>query len=335
MRYLPFVLCFVSTLVMTLETRASSTVATEECYQNAADQIAVWTSEGLPEDEIERRGALALESCAGPDINSALAMMMGAAQMDARLAALGVLDGSLLPRNYVDLVRDRSRKVRDAQANGDAEIWAEADLDGDLVADQDDECPDTPPLHLTDEAGCEIEFPEPDEGERDPAPPEWVIAILGQMGIMHNAACDDAPLPAIPVPLQIGWDTPTDLSNIRLQLSQVQNQPAGCPVFYEVRSRHVGMRDGGQNQPFGVIIDDQQPLRYTQMLFRESEDTEPSVDSAVFLVNPTTTNTEGRLMFKEGWAVFAHTTWQVRAVNGNGRASAWSQRAVSEPRFFQ
>jgi hypothetical protein len=108
-----------------------------------------------------------------PEDSSAVLQVGKRPQADTTTAAISFLDGSIGLADYYCLSVDRSDKRVAIFDNPSlaASILA-GDIDADLVPDTTDQCPDTPPLTPTNDAGCtetcEIEFtPEEEQAVRE------------------------------------------------------------------------------------------------------------------------------------------------------------------------
>ena len=81
--------------------------------------------------------------------------VIAAVTRDRALLGKQLLAGQLAPDDYLARVRDRNRKLHNAQTDPS---WLngliKGERDGDLVPDNIDNCPDTSALAATDDPGC-------------------------------------------------------------------------------------------------------------------------------------------------------------------------------------
>ena len=294
-----------------------------ECIKRAEELLARWKQENKPQDQIEKLYQGELARCGGAQ--SGVAEIVGAANFDyTRLGRL-FLTEHLPPAEYLARVKDRSRKLRNAIAEGWFTSYIKGDRDNDLVPDERDQCPDTPDLVPTDDFGCP-------QNEPLPAAPsvEEVRRAKEGLKIVISPACKDAPLPSLSQPLQIGVDS-NDQDSFLISVTRVTNQPTGCMVFYEI-SMHLKRRSffGGASETDARVV------------FRASENIDTSPTAAqrqVFRIKKSTFPLWGDLIRT---AVepndIAEKHIKVRAVSGNGLSSGWSAPRIfsmrSNNRFF-
>jgi hypothetical protein len=225
-----------------------------------------------------------------------------------------------LPTNaYLARVRDRKRKLRLARAD---RAWVteylRGDADGDLVPDARDRCPGTPDLDPTTDDGCP-------SGERLPQAPDIrdVKATMDRLGMVFSDDCDDAPLPETPVPIRLGYST--DLRRtVAIAVTPVRNQPAGCPIFYEVQVR---MWAGGTGAGLP-------PVSYAEMLFQDDEDTAAPGDDGRLIFRVDDDDPGGRGILYDRGHHYSYRTWRVRAANGFGQVSSWSAPRTDDAPSF-
>jgi len=172
---------------------------------------------------------IAATACLAPDASSCEVTLIGTANFDRRAAAKKMVAGLFTPAQYLAIARDRSRKLLLAEKDP---TWAAAfcrgDADGDLVPDDRDNCPGTPPLTATDDHGCTDpnlpRAPDPDKMKR----------IFDRVGLMISATCDGAPEPLAPVVSDVCLDRP----NLRylITVSKDPRQPPRCQVWYQMNT---------------------------------------------------------------------------------------------------
>jgi hypothetical protein len=136
-----------------------------------------------------------------------------------------------------------------------------------------------------------------------------VHKVIDALGLMKSRECDGAPIPTVPAALRMTHEAAAGA--LKLEVGAVTNQPPACVVFYEVRA------DSRLNVPPAVRHE------YSHMVFRDFESVSTTADRLVFEI--TAPATGGREVLRAGWPCHEAHVWQVRAINGNGLASAWSE----------
>jgi hypothetical protein len=301
-------------LAAAAQTRPFGEGIPKACYAAANASVVQWKAQGKPPEVIERLFQAAIAACSGAD--AGMAAFSGAANVDYARFGRAMLSNNMPTNLYLALVRDRTRKMR--LANGDGS-WGQAfllgDADGDLVPNSKDNCAGTPDLTPTDDQGCPVAGPLP------PAPSaESVKKAKSGLGILTSPACDGAPVPETPVPLDANYDTPA-LNTYTIAVTKVTNQPAGCIVYYELQFRFWF-----PNSPTYVERDG------LELLFRNSENsdiTAHTVPRDTFRVIATDIGSRKRLLDLARY--YDGRGFRVRAVNGNGLTSPWSE----EKRFLK
>jgi hypothetical protein len=280
--------------------------AEAECVAEANQRIAAWKAAGLPGDEIDRRWRLAAVACAGPAVDSTTAVFMGQMNFDYfRLAQLLVYK-KIGSGEYEWRLRDRARKRELARSQpGFLTDWIAGDADGDFIADSRDECPGTKNLLPTDDRGCSSSYRPPGYH-----PDPMIHDLLDKMGVMRSPGCDAALHAAMPTPLRMEFVAPGEL---HIEISRVTNQPAGCEVFYEITADTEGWVRGFH--------------RYSHIVLRASEDVGNHPEKVEFHLDWGSVG--ARLNLMNNFVSSLHTTWRVRAVNGNGLASGYSMPMLS------
>jgi hypothetical protein len=287
----------------------------EDCAAEAEKRVAKWTAEGLDAAEIERRKGLAAASCAGSDVDSATAVFMGRLNVDYMRMARAYVARSVTPAEYNQLLKSRREKLRLVHLDPTwVAEWIKGDADGDLVPDSRDRCPNTADLAATNEAGCPLPAP-PQTGR-----PPIVDRLFEKMNVLRAKACDGAPPPDVPTLQEIGPPssalvpliTPPERFNLVFTITPVTNQPAACPVFYELSTESSTPAPGG-----GLV------RAYGHTVFRAKEDRSVRPGRLQFHVSPTEGGRRGQ-MYQQFQAASA-TRSRIRAVNGNGLTSPWSR----------
>jgi hypothetical protein len=295
-------------LTLSHTTSASAGPAEAECSALASARLAGWKAAGLPSDEIDRRFRLAVVACASPAVDSVTAVFMGQMNFDYfRLATL-LVNQTIGSGEYELRLRDRARKRGLARTSpGFLAEWMAGDADGDFVPDTRDQCPGTADLESTDNRGCSSSYRPPGYG-----PDPLVHDILDKMGVMRSPGCDGAPHTAMPTPLSMTFVAGGEL---HIVVSRPPNQPAGCEVFYEISADSPGWAPS-QGRHY-----------YSHVVLRDSESVGTDPDRVEFHLD---WNSVGeRLILMQHFVTSFHTTWRVRAVNGNGLASDYSRPLLS------
>jgi len=234
-----------------------------------------------------------------------------------RLARLLVND-KISPAEYLQRVWDRTRKSDTARRDAKfAEELERGDKDGDLIPDTRDRCPNTPPANATDNCGCALREPLPKAPSRGD-----MQKLFKQMNIMVNPQCNPASSPVTPRPLTAGVSNVGDkFRNPTFSVLPVENQPSGCPVYYEFAVRFGNVFEGNK-AILPVNAEREVVFRHTdgqllgsnsqkRMLFRIMREPEPDSKEQKFMIT--------------AWVRYNDYQWRVRAVNGNGMSSAWSE----------
>lgn len=289
----------------------------QHCYDGANKAAALWAQQGIADAIIQKQFQQYLAGCSGAD--AATAAFVGAVNVEYYRLARLIVSGKIQPDLYVGLVRDRERKMRHAVKDT---VWLNAylqgDSDGDLIPNAIDRCPGTPDLTRTDDQGC------PDATPLAPQPPmEKLQPLFGKMHLMTSPACDNAPLPNISTPIKLGFNDP-NYAEFAIAVTKVSGQPANCVVLYEVQIHMWGII-GKQLAP---------PYRYDTVVFRSTENTDlgPSGQQRqVFRVKVSDSGVKLKLW--QDTHPYGNFQFRVRAVNGNGQSSGWSEWGFSGRHF--
>jgi hypothetical protein len=244
--------------------------------------------------------------------------VIAAVTRDRALLGKQLLAGQLAPDDYLARVRDRNRKLHNAQTDPS---WLngliKGDRDGDLVPDNIDNCPDTPALAATDDHGC------PQSGPLPPAPSRQDIErAKNAMRVAISPPCKDARPPSSSTPLMVGLDQ-NDPDNFLIAVSKVNEEVGKCPVFYDIRIRSqrssfFAQRKSARHFYFvfraAENVDHSGSAQYRNV-FRVRKQNVPNwIDLVAIAIEPS--DREDRIV-------------EVRTVNGNGLSQGWS-----EPRTF-
>lgn len=238
-----------------------------------------------------------------------------AVQRRSSEAARAFMVGEISAATYLAVARQGSALRRRVANDGD---WRQAhqngDADGDLVPDDRDACPDTPRHTPVDERGCPVEV-DPASAPDDAS----VRRVLGAFGFPYSPKCSGAPVPEMPDALKFGYDN-FNRQTLAMAVSPITNQPAGCPVLYEIR---LALSEGGLPVDFKDTA--------FRLIFRAEEATETSSHRLVFRVNAASTGERLRLF--DVTKYYGDRQFQVRAINGGGLVSSFSPLTASAISF--
>jgi hypothetical protein len=299
------------------------------CLDRVSEQVARWRGERRPADEILRLAETRLAGCAR-SLDDAGARFVGGVNADLARTAQRVVSGESDVQQYLFLVRDRIGKFhRWERDRGWRDAFSKGDDDGDLVPDAYDRCPGTPPLAITDEHGCEVHCRGAGApcGDLAPAPAD-PRELLQSVRFLVNPACDGAPAPTTPEPLEWGRGTQSrsGTTGFNFSVTKVSNQPGGCEFFYEF--------DLQLEHPNSSVLP---PVKHVRVLFKDSENLDPGNGRrAVFGVpaagEPASVVwTPGRRALRDALHSYATVYWRVRVVNGAQRSSVWSAGRTQGP----
>lgn len=198
----------------------------EDCWSGAFTD-----TEGLTPAEAERQLQTLLAACGGPSVDSCRAIVQGSVNADRVAAANQIIAKEIDPATYLAILRDRTRKLSSIRRNGKLCTVAASDQDGDLVADPDDLCPDTPPLTPTTDDGC------PDATRPEAPPADLVSRYLDRLHIVFDPNCGNTP-PVTPIPFLLETripSVPPDQNFFLLFLDSPDAHPE-CGIFYEIEA---------------------------------------------------------------------------------------------------
>ena len=290
------------------------------CIERAALKVPEWKSQGKSDLEIDRLYQREIAMCNG--MQGSCSAFAGAVNADYTWLGRQVLSQSLTPAQYLMRVRDRSRKLQQTRKHPEiCDAYARGDADGDLVPDDRDHCSNTPNLDPTDADGC------PDKSPPPVAPTvEQVENAAKGLKVPLTQACQKTPIPDGSSVLREGLD-PANSESFLIEISPVTNQPAKCPVFYEVEVRltSTSFFSGTSNQDIfrrvfraadSVTIS---PAQRQQLIFQLKHSDPIPWDALV----------------KAGIEPSDHAVKfiRVRAVNGNGMSPGWSSTVTREFRL--
>jgi hypothetical protein len=238
-------------------------------------------------------------------------MFLAEANFDRRSAAKQMVAGLFTPARYVAVSRDRSRKLLRVQSDPTwVASFCRGDADGDLVPDDRDACPGTPPLTATDDSGCtDPNLP------RAPDPVK-MRKIFDNAGLMIGGGCDGAPEPSAPLVTDVCLDRP----NLRYLLTVTKDarQPASCLIWYQMNSASVEKLEAREH--FRALL----AFERGQLV----SETATTLTLPLPLTCDPTIETPGD---GRSWPCDEingdgfNTLITARAINGNGQESPWGQ----------
>ncbi len=306
-----FGVAVVGALAGSAEVRAQDTC--DDQAQKAADQAK---ANNLPPAQVDRAYGTALLQCKGIK-DASLAAVAAAINLDYASLARAFLARKMTTAAYLQVVRDRSAKLRLARTDAAYRAaLAGGDADYDLVPDDRDKCPQSAALSATGRDGC----PAPPSRTRVPTEDAMARARRALRGIVlvSNPKCADAPGPDRSILLHQGFLRPDgNIANhfYGVAVSRVRNLPAGCDAFYQFNFRFSDRTDAAF--PLTKII---------QVAFADSENTD------------TGPNADGRRIFKvflkdaghrkdlwQSAVKYGRVDWRVRTIGSNGLVSTWSE----------
>lgn len=249
-------------------------------------------------------------ACFTPNYSTCQTTFVANVTFDQRSAAKQLVANLFTPAQYLWLSRDRTRKLRLASQDPSwTPAFCRGDADGDLVPDDRDTCPSTPPLTATDDHGC-ISTTLP------PAPtPAGVQRTLTHAGVLFSLTCDGAPQPTIPYLTDVCLDRP----NLRylLTVRKTLGQPSLCHVWYEMMTSGVEQFEARETFVARLGFENDQSI----------SETADTITFAEPLVCDPTHETPGD---GKSWPCDEvngdafDTVIAVRATNGIGQQSPWS-----------
>ena len=303
-----------------------------DCNEAALARALADADAGVDGEQVRRQLETAIVRCAEPDAQAGKPELIGRVNADLARAGAEVADGVISGSHYLDLVADRTGKFAIYRSDpGYREAYARGDKDGDLVPDDRDRCPDTPPFTATDRDGCPLP-------STDPACPSALVKCgdttkgrvdeptvrnaFDRTTLMFDPHCDAAQ-PRTPSPLAWGRGTQNAAWGFNLMTTKVPatGLAPGCELFYEVEVRFASPGKA-----------DLAPILYTNVLFRASEDLHPGDPHlAVFGVPVQNPPAGARADLVTGFSNYHDVTWRVRAVTGNQVPSPWSAPRTQGP----
>ena len=289
----------------------------QQCEQDAEAAAHQAAASGLAGGQVTLLYQTRILQCLGTT-DPALAAYDAAMRIElGRLASL-FLAHKLDFDTYINEVQDRRAKLRIAEKD---HAWVKAfqasgDKDGDFVPDSLDRCNNSPPDSLTDVHGCPAKPTSqlPWIARRQRPNSEQIDKIAASIGFMQTPECENAPRPEATEPVHQGFIRSGGPPRYSVTVTRVMNQPAKCPLFYQVEFRFLNIPEAS-----GA------PNQFIHVAFRDNENLDKTVNAErrrVFQVTAASSGIEQQVYN----ASFRHGTiiWRVRALNGNGLTSGWS-----------
>ncbi len=218
--------------------------------EGCADRVPVRNDLPRKERDLVYQADIA-RYCSAPGISSCPAQLIARANVDYTAAAARMITKRCSPAEYLAVSRDRTRKLRAAQEDAvrATRLCTAMDSDGDWVPDTLDRCPETPDLAATDDDGCPL-------ASLPPAPSaDDVSRAFANMHLAINPKCQDAPVPGRVPAGAFYWPAFRERGTYILS-GTVQNQPPGCPVWYEFDIEEISGPSAGQR--YGVVFMDRE-----------------------------------------------------------------------------
>jgi hypothetical protein len=249
-----------------------------------------------------------LAKCASPGLPRSQAACIGAVNYDYTLLANWLKKGRITPAQYLQRLRDRDRRSERCTQDAWSAAFVRGDRDRDLVPDKYDRCPETAELAPTDDSGCPVQEATPDQG-----PSRQDFEQLKKFNVfLGNPSCAGAPVPTVPAVVSfksVGYPTVSP-PKLRSEFRKVVNQPAKCPLVYEARLEEVvplRLHNSPPPTPESILL-----------LLRPRDATNRSDATAETFVFE---SLHPRLVVLFHWGATA----RIRAINGSGSMSAWTQ----------
>jgi hypothetical protein len=209
--------------------RISGQVPAAVCRDKVREDIAASKPQSDP--NIDFRNIARILGCDPKGYSACALDFLAHVDVDRRLSAQAQIRSTITPGKYLQLARDRTRKVDIFHKDPS---WAPAvclgDDDADLVPNSRDKCPGTPPLTATDDDGCTDANVPPD----DPV----MTANLKKRFEAMKLIGDNCPGSPPPTGSQAtGVCAAVTPAGLRLNVLKVTNQvpAAGCDVWYLVQ----------------------------------------------------------------------------------------------------
>jgi hypothetical protein len=302
---------------------ASSPTGTVACLNAARAKAESAIQKGASAEAARLQLEIDSASCFDPSLTPAGAHLVGTVNADRARFARDFLAGKLTLRAYRAAMEDRRRKLARLMKDpkGQAALLT-GDADGDLVPDDVDQCPGTPPDTPTDDRGCPRKVPpKPGDAEQE----RQLRDVLAGARYLYSKSCEDAPRPQIPMPLEWGRGAQTKLGRMgfNLAVTKVTPAPADCEIFYEIEIRFSDASLGNPAIP---------PSKILTLVYSNREDLLNDPRRAVFGLPIGVPLSPARTEALEAFMrQYMRATWRVRAVNGSNLPSPWSPFVTQGP----
>lgn len=264
----------------------------------------------LPAEDATRKYYSQVAACAGTNVSSCEAALLGAARDDQVRAANACTTDRISPADHNSVNLDRAAKLRKAIADPSyACRVVAADVDRDLVPDDVDQCLDTPPLTATLANGCTNpdKLPGPD--------PDHMHRLRDLNRVIRDHDCTGMEMDQTPIPFGFGGSGTA--GSVVLYFFPIA-RPANCDMFYEMQA-DARLTDGTR--------------KTFHLLWNQSESpfVHPGPTSTISAFTFTTASPGDRGAL--AGAAYVDLIYTLRARNGNGVTSFWSNpvHAGKEP----
>jgi hypothetical protein len=316
------VLMAVAVGVATTVTAAAAAEPVAVCADRVRAEVRTQLDGGMPREQADlllqtRLARECLGDAQAPPSN-ATAFFIGTLNREYHRLAHMFISHALDSSSYLGLVRDRSAKSKRARNQKNYVVWfGQGDQDSDFVPDRLDTCPGTPPATVTTPNGC----PDPVHG-RPRAPNDSDVRwALEQYKMPVNPACYDAPAPAAPQAIKLGYNN-VDRTTFKLAIVPVPRQPVECPIYYEF---NVTIQTPFVQNGLPIAL-------YTGFAFQDTETIELGSARAVFQI--TAADAGDKKVVFDSFDILTGAHWRVRGVTGAGLAGPWTAIAfTTQPSF--
>lgn len=262
--------------------------------------------------------------CSMPGADSCRIEIASRVNVDYTDAAFALILENVSPSSYLAFIRDRSRKEQALAADSaSAQAFCEgADDDLDLVPNDRDACPSTPPLTATFDDGCT----DPDQ---PPAPSAEDMKKVFEGGtIMADPRCNGIGM--LPKAPKGGFYWPSDLAKgVFVFASRPENQPAACPLWYMLDLDTAGPGPDGTPEARRYSVVFPSTDAQTALMGSTTHTVPPGI--VQFQARPTDAGLRGvlgRIMLVGRGVV----KYRLSIMNGNGARSPWSDWTVPSTR---
>lgn len=251
--------------------------------------------------------------CTMPGTPSCITSLVGRANYDYSTAAQRLVSQVFSPAQYLALSRDRTRKLRSAEATrAVAQAFCNGpDSDNDWIPDGQDACPGTPLLVATDDRGCPTPLPIA-PGAAD------VQKVINAMGMIYNPRCANA-TPPVEVSHAALYQLANPSNGTFISAMRVTNQPSGCPVWYHFQLRPL-LHGVPVGPPYSVAFMETEAMSPVAGISGL-----PEVPPNVIQFNALPTDPGTRGVLGRNPLTPDRVSFHVQAINANGVAGPWSE----------